>query len=243
MLRANLRYFNVDHTVRSVVVTSVAPGDGKSTVAWNLAFAAAGAGSRVLLIEADLRHPSLAASAGHLRRAPGLSTVLSGSDGFTDAVQEVPVGRTADGALAEHAFDVLVAGPIPPNPVDLIDSQRMRDLLNHAESTYDLVVIDTPPIAVVSDAVPLLKEVSGVLVVIRLERDTRDAVAHLRDQLENLDAPTLGVVANGLKMDRTAGYGYGYGYGPERNGGATSAAADPAAAGARSSAADPEETL
>ena len=172
MLRANLQYFNVDHAVRSVVVTSAAPGDGKSTVAWNLALAAASAGVRVLLIEADLRHPSLAASAEHLHPAPGLSTVLAGQTELVDAVQTISLDQSSDVSTAGRTLEVLAAGPIPPNPVDLIESQRMREVLRQTENAYALVVIDTSPTLLVPDAVPLLKEVSGVLVVTRLGKNT-----------------------------------------------------------------------
>ena len=145
MLRANLRYFSVDRPVRSVLVTSAAPGDGKSTVSWNLALAAAGTGARVLLIETDLRHPSLAASSGTLAPAPGLSTVLAGQVEFAEVVQSVSVPKHGGGRVPERTMDVVVAGHIPPNPVDLIESERMRTVLREAEQMYDLVVIDTPP--------------------------------------------------------------------------------------------------
>ena len=212
MLRANLRYFSVDRPVRSVLITSAAPGDGKSTVSWNLALAAAGTGARVLLMETDLRHPSLAASAGQLAAAPGLSTVLAGQIEFAEVVQEVVVPKHHGGGTPDRTMDVVVAGPLPPNPVDLIESERMRAVLSEAEEHYDLVVIDTPPTSVVSDAIPLIRQVSGVVVVTRLGKSTRESVAHLRKQLEHLNAPTLGVVVNAFKADRGA-YGYGYGYG------------------------------
>jgi polysaccharide biosynthesis transport protein len=211
MLRANLRYFSVDRPVRSVLVTSAAPGDGKSTVCWQLALAAAGAGARVLLLETDLRHPCLAASAAGLSPAPGLSTALAGQIEFAEAVQAVTVPSDHGGNAPDRTMDVVVAGPLPPNPVDLIESERMRTVLREAEERYDLVVMDTPPTSVVSDAIPLIREVSGVIVVTRLGKSTRESVSHLRKQLEHLDAPILGVVINAFKAERRA-YGYGYGY-------------------------------
>jgi polysaccharide biosynthesis transport protein len=213
MLRANLRYFSVDRPVRSVLVTSAAPGDGKSTVSWQLALAAAGAGTRVLLMEADLRHPSLASSADELAASPGLSTVLAGQIEFAEAVQTVTVSHDHGGRAPERTMDVVVAGPLPPNPVDLIESERMRTVLHEAEKRYDLIVMDTPPASVVSDVIPLIHEVSGVIVVTRLGKSTRESLSHLRKQLENLNAPILGLVVNALKPDSRA-YGYGYGYEP-----------------------------
>jgi succinoglycan biosynthesis transport protein ExoP len=211
MLRANLRYFNVDRPIESVLVTSSAPGDGKTTVSWNLAAAAAGAGALVLLIEADLRHPMLAQSSSDLRPEPGLSTVLAGYGELTDAVQRVAVHESMNNAAPERIMDVLTAGPLPPNPVDLIESQRMRELIAEAERAYDLVVIDTPPTSVVSDAVPLVKQVSGVIVVVRFGKSTREAVLALKSQLEHLQAPTLGVVLNAHATGASYGYGYSYG--------------------------------
>jgi len=111
-------------------------------------------------------------------------------------------------------MDVIVAGPLPPNPGDLIESQRMLDVLLASEQRYGLVVIDTPPTPVVSDALPLLKKVSGVLVVARQGKTTRDSLGYLQRQLTNLTAPVLGIVVNALKSDGSSyGYGGGYGYG------------------------------
>lgn len=211
MLRANLRYFDVSREIRSVVVTSATPGEGKSTVAWNLAAAAAEAGARVLLVEADLRHPSLARR-HDLPAERGLTTVLSERATSAEAASRVTLqGQAANGA--GPSFDALLAGPLPPNPTDLIESERMADLLASASKDYDLVVIDTPPTTVVSDAIPLVKQVSGVIVVSRFGQTTRDAAAHLHRQLEHLDAPTLGVVVNAVGDEGGGYYGYGYAYG------------------------------
>ncbi len=211
MLRANLRYFNVDHNVRSVLVTSAAPGDGKTTVAWNLAITAAEMEGRVLLVEADLRHPGIARGLG-MRAARGLSTVLAGDASLEDMVQEVPLPDAHGGRV--RTVEVLLSGPLPPNPSDLLESERMRSLVSAAEQEYDLVVIDTPPMAVVSDAIPLIQEVGGVIVVGRLGKTTRHAAERLTEQLDNLQAPVLGVVVNGLKSS-SDGYGYGDTYGEQ----------------------------
>lgn len=209
MMRANLRYFNVDQDIKSVLVTSAAPGDGKTTVAMNLAVTAAAA-SRVLLIEADLRHPAVAIGLG-LGDAVGLSTVLAGEADIPDVARRIslPANMSADGP---GSFDVVLAGPLPPNPSDLLESDRMREVITGAEQRYDLVVIDTPPTSVVSDAIPLVTQVGGVMVVGRLGRTTREGAEHLCSQLRHLDAPVLGVVVNGVGSGSGA-YGYAYGYG------------------------------
>jgi len=202
----------------------LAEGDGKSTVAWGLAVAAASTGSRTLLIEADLRHPSLAARYG-LNSRRGLTSVLTGEVHRAAAITEIPLAASANDAHPAHSMDVLLAGPLPPNPTDLIESPPMADLIREVEREYDLVVVDTPPVAIVSDAIPLLSMVGGVIVVSRLGKTTRDAVRHLRSQLDNLEAPLLGVVVN--SVDSGAGYyGYGYGYGGPTGGSPNGASAE-----------------
>jgi receptor protein-tyrosine kinase len=213
MLRANLRYFNVDREIRSVLITSSTPGEGKSTVAMYLALAAASSGARVLLVEADLRRPTLNGRLG-IATSQGLSEVLAGARDLRSAIDHIEL----ESEVAAHTLDVLTAGPIPPNPSDLVESDKMHQIINAAEKAYDLVIIDTPPTSVVSDAIPLVRLVSGVLVVTRLGKTTKDAAHHLRQQLENLDGNVLGVVVN--SASRRAGYGpqlgyeYTYGYEP-----------------------------
>lgn len=195
MLRTNLRYFNVDRQVKSILVTSAAPHDGKTTVSWNLAVSEARAGNRVLYLEADLRRPSLAQQLRVASPRKGLSLTLAGMANIVDEIQ------VCDGV------DVLFAGALPPNPAELIESERMRDLIRWGEEHYDRVIIDTPPAAVVSDAVPLATGVSGVVVVVRIQRTRRDSAENLREQLVNIGAPVLGLVVNGVPF-RAQSYYY-----------------------------------
>lgn len=214
IIRANLRYFDQSSEASSVLITSAEPGDGKTTVAWNLAAAAASAGASVALVEADLRRPVLQERLG-VRSEAGLSRVLAGAAGLDSAAVQVPITETQGRGDSRQAVDVILAGPLPPNPTDLLDSERMEELLRRLEIRYDAVFIDTPPVSVVSDAIPLMTRVGGVLVVSRLNRTSRDALGRLVNQLENLKARTLGVVVNGYASRRDGyGYGYGYGYGP-----------------------------
>lgn len=207
MLRASRRYFEVDQEVRSLLITSAAPGDGKSTVAWNLAAAEAATGRRVVLIEADLRHPVLTSRYGI--DGKGLSGVLVGEEPHTAVVANVPVQWSQDGD--GPTMDVMPAGVIPPNPSDLLESERMGLVIRLAEEIYDLVVIDTPPTSVVSDAIPLLTQVGGVMIVVRLDKTPREACVHLHNQLENLGAPLLGLVVNGFDVRHGGYYGAFYG--------------------------------
>ena len=211
MLRASLRYFNVNRDVRSVLVTSGAAQEGKSTVAWNLARVAASS-SRVVILETDLRNPTLARQHG-LAMGPGLTELLTHQVALEGAVQHKPIAGAGNGSGAgERWVDVIVSGLIPPNPAELLESESMSAILEQLKARYDLVVIDTAPIGVVSDAFPLLRRVDGVIVVARLGKTTRDAGKRIREQLSRLEAPVLGIVANGMKLKRRSKYGYGYGY-------------------------------
>jgi polysaccharide biosynthesis transport protein len=209
-LRAKLRYFSVDREIRSVLVTSAAPEEGKTTVASNLALAAAiGGQARVLLVEADLRKPSLSRRY-KLAAGPGLAELLTHDIFVQQAVQSLSLPSWSEG---ESALDVIVAGEIPPNPSELLESRRMSELLDELGSMYDLVIVDTPPVAVVADAMPIVRKVDGVIVVSVIGASTRDGALHLRSELESLSAPTLGVVVNRVKAGANGYYGYGYGTG------------------------------
>ena len=214
LLRANLRYFKVRQDIRSVLVTSAEPGEGKTLVAFGLALAAVTSGERVLLVEADLRDPGLSRV---LDLAPvgGLSWALTDDspDTLEKATISVRAGEFAD-AIGDATLDVVPAGGIPPNPTELIESKRMRELLGEAEEKYDFVVVDTPPVLVVSDSIPLMSAVSGVLAVSGLGVSTRSSAADLAEQLERLGAPTLGLVANFAEHTGRAYEGYGYGRPP-----------------------------
>jgi len=211
-LRTNLRYFDVDHDIHSLLITSSAPGDGKSTIARYLAMTAAASNVRVILLEADLRRPVLGNLFGDLH-GRGLTNVLADHDAITDVIQRVPLqmGGLPDMGLT---LDVVTSGPIPPNPTDLLESDRMRDVLAELEEHYDLVVIDTSPLTVVPDAVPVLGRVSGVVVVIRDGKSTRAGARDLRKQLDNLNISPLGIVMNGSALaEKEGSYGY-YQYRP-----------------------------
>ena len=210
MLRANLRYAqSIGHRVKSVLVTSAAMEDGKSTVAFYLAAVAAATGSRVLLVEADIRRPVLGAKLG-LPDRHGLSSVLANpAKSFTEYCQQVPVAQHNHNPAESLTMDVLLGGRPPRNAAELIDSQRMADILAEAEQQYDLVVVDTPPVAIVSDAIPLMRQVDAVLVVARVGHITGDEMNRLREQLDKVGAPTVGVVANFVSMQDGGYYAYG----------------------------------
>ena len=211
MVRARMRYYNVDREMRIVLVTSAEVGEGKSTVAVNLAaIAAEGSAKRVLLIDADLRRPSVGRTVASRTRT-GLSELLTEPDqDLATAVADLVVQPYADD---DGTFDVLLAGAIPPNPAELLESQRMFDLLRYVATAYDMVILDTAPVSVVSDAIPLIPQADGVIVVVRLKKSRRDLSRRLAPQLRALHAHVLGLVANGVAAGGASDYyGYGTGY-------------------------------
>ena len=209
LLRARLRYFNVDKEVRSVLVTSAAPGDGKTTIAVHLAAAAASSGAKVLLLEADMRRPTISQRLGSVPKV-GLAEVLTHAVELGQSLRSITVQNGAAApSVVQPSFDLISAGFLPPNPHELIESRRMSELLEQLEAQYDLVIIDTPPLLAVSDAIPLIRRVDGVIIVSRLGSTTRDAARRLAAELDGLAAPVLGVVANGLR-GRAQTYYYGY---------------------------------
>ena len=203
-LRASLRHTGDEAELRSVLVTSAREGSGKTTVATHLAAAAAAGGhARVLLIEADLRRPRLAALLG-LPPDDGLSDLLesAGPSGESpwDHVFRIPLGGGSNGSgpngRADLSFDALPAGSPPDEPSELLDSSGMRELLLAAAERYDLIVIEAPPPTLVSDAIPLMKQVDGVLVVGRLGRESDPELRELRDELKRFGVTPVGAVAN-----------------------------------------------
>jgi capsular exopolysaccharide synthesis family protein len=196
-LRTNLTYFNVERPLKSILVTSPLQEEGKTTVATNLAKAMALAGKDVILVDADLRRPQIAPGLGDPRKI-GLAQVLVGE-------------ANLDEVLGEAKFDggrlrILPSGAPPPNPSALISSDSMRALLTRLAEKVDLVVIDTPPMLVVGDAIPLVGQASGVIVVGRLGRTNHDAIRRLAEVISNAGGVLLGVVATNSKARGLYGY-------------------------------------
>lgn len=219
ILRANLAYFRIGRERRSLIVASGSPGEGKTTVALNLAVAAVLAGQRVILLEADLRRPSLTQRLGVTGAHHGLSEVLSGQVSREEAVVAIPLSEVF-GAKPDAHLDVMFAGTTPPNPAELVESDHMAELLGALETQYDLVVIDTPPVTVVSDALQLLSRGPGVVVVVRLNQTTRDSATRLRDQLVTIGVAPLGIVVNAVPSRGEKYYHYGESTNDSSNGSA-----------------------
>jgi capsular exopolysaccharide synthesis family protein len=200
MLRTNLQFMNVDDPPRTIVVTSAMPGEGKSTVAANLAGTLAANGANVILIDADLRRPTVAETTG-VNGDIGLSDVLAGRLGITDALRKV---NGIPNLL------VLPAGTLPPNPSELLGSERMHTLLNDL-AKHAMVIIDAPPLLSVTDGAVLTRQADGALIVVSAGHTSYDTVDDAVAVLEKIHGHVLGVVLNRLPV--TGGtYGGVYAY-------------------------------
>jgi polysaccharide biosynthesis transport protein len=204
-LQAALTYFNVDKVQRSLIVSSPAQGDGKTTVAIQLAKACALAGADVILIDADLRHPQIAKRLG-IRHGAGLASVLAGKVSPEDAL----VSHEFTPALRHGSLRVLASTEIAPNPAQLLASERMSALLERLPSDIDRVIIDTSPALIVADSFPLFRAASGTLLVSRLNRTYKEAIRRLAWTVRNAGGTILGTVATGAESrDHYGRYDYG----------------------------------
>jgi capsular exopolysaccharide synthesis family protein len=202
-LRTNLQFLDVGRTDRSFVITSSIESEGKSTTGANLAIALADAGSRVLLIDADLRRPKIADYMG-VEGTVGLTDLLIGKADLADVVQ--PWG--------EGNLFVLPAGKIPPNPSELLGSARMAALIVDFNNQFDVVIFDTPPLLPVTDSAILAKIVGGAIIVVAAGRTHKNQLKGAIAALGNVGAPISGLVLTMLPTKGPDAYGYGhYGYG------------------------------
>jgi capsular exopolysaccharide synthesis family protein len=216
MLRGALMYFNVDQRLRSIVVTSPGQEDGKTTVAVRLAQSAARAGRNVILVDADLRRPQIGPRL-HTNSADGLGPVLTGDADLHSSMFEIPVAAEGDSSItAQGSLRILPAGPAAPNPSELLSSERMEQVLSELEREADLVIVDSAAALAVSDALPLLRWTTGVVMVARLNRTTRAGIRRLQQIITSANGTLFGVVATGAPT--RFGYdGYGYGYNDSRS--------------------------
>lgn len=200
-LRTNLQFLGLEEGHRAIVVTSSVASEGKTTTAINIAATMAAAGDRVLLVDADLRRPRVASALG-LEGAAGLTTILIGQASAADVVQPQGVGR----------FDVIASGPIPPNPSELLGFPEMKEFLRQAAKSYDMVILDAPPVLPVTDAAVLSRIASGAVVVAGSRVANKAQLASALQTLERVEARILGIVLNKVHLSDQDGYGYGYGY-------------------------------
>jgi non-specific protein-tyrosine kinase len=186
MLRSNLEFARVDRPIHTILVTSALPGEGKTVTAANLAIAFALEGRRVLLVDADLRKPAVH-TLFDIPNTQGLTTMLR-----SDSVTLESVAHTNE----QERLRVLTSGPLPPNPAEMLGSQRMLTVLQRLQASQDVLIIDSPPLRVVTDAAILSAFVDGTLLVIDATTSRRAAVRLGREALNRVNAQVLGVVLN-----------------------------------------------
>jgi capsular exopolysaccharide synthesis family protein len=207
-LRTGLLFANRDKTSKTVLITSAGPGEGKTSTSLNLAQILASSGDRVVLIDCDLRRPSVHKYLG-IPKEVGLTEYLAGRgelDGYLKAT-------------AVPTLKVITSGPIPPNPPEMFDTERFQDLLPRLKASFDWVLVDSPPVLSVTDGVILSAVADGVILVVQHARYAREMVRRAVNQLRNVNATLLGCVLNNVRVTRDAyyySYYYSYDYSGER---------------------------
>jgi capsular exopolysaccharide synthesis family protein len=198
-IRTSLQFIDVDRPNKTIVVTSSLPEEGKTTTLCNLAIAMAQAGNKLALVEADLRRPRAASYLG-LEGAVGLTSVLAGQASLDDALQ----------TWGDDLFSVLASGPVPPNPSELLASDRMRKLLMELQETYDTILIDSPPLLPVTDAAAVAVHCDGALLITRHGATSRDQVQKAVGVLAGVNVRVLGTVFSMTPASGTSSYYYAY---------------------------------
>ena len=201
MIRSNIQFASsADKPIQTIVVTSSGLGEGKSTTAANLAIVFADYGQSVLLIDADMRKPTVYKTF-QLMNTEGLSTVLSTTTSALEAIQETNIDN----------LSILTSGPKPPYPSELLGSERMEQVLAEVRRHYDIIIFDMPPIVAVTDAQIIASKVDGTILVVRENVSRKESVIKAKDLLRMAQARTLGVVYNGAVQSKDQGYYEYYG--------------------------------
>jgi capsular exopolysaccharide synthesis family protein len=199
-IRTNILFMSPDRPLRTLVVTSPSPQEGKTTTAINLSVTMAEAGGRVLIIDTDMRRPRLHRSFG-VPNQTGISTVIVGKATLEEAIKRTDVPN----------LDVLPCGPVPPNPSELLHTERFAAVLADCGKIYDRIILDSPPTSAVTDPAVLGNIADGVVLVIKAGETTRDSATHARRQLVTAKVRLVGVVVNAIDFSNPA-YGYDYYY-------------------------------
>lgn len=196
-IRTNIQYSSIDQEVRSLMVTSTGPGEGKSTTVANLAVVFAQQGKRVLLVDADLRKPTVHYTFNQPNTF-GLTSVLTKQMGLVKAISE----------SEEKNLYVLTSGPIPPNPAELLSSRAMEQFFYDAQDLYDIILFDTPPVLAVTDAQILANKCEGTILVVSSGKTEKELVVKAKELLDSAQSKLLGVVLNNKKLQNNNYYYY-----------------------------------
>jgi capsular exopolysaccharide synthesis family protein len=196
-IRTNISFSTVDEEIKTLMVTSTGPGEGKSTTAGNMAVVFAQQGKNVLLVDADLRKPTVHYTFG-LTNTFGLTSVLTKQSTIQEAVESTDVEN----------LDVLTSGPIPPNPAELMSSRGMERFMNDVLEYYDMVIFDTPPVLAVTDAQLLANQCHATILVVSSGSTERESAIKSKELLDSAKAKLLGVVLNNRKLKESNFYYY-----------------------------------
>lgn len=196
VLHTNIQLLSSDEAVNSLVISSAMSGDGKSTVAFHLAQTACAVGRRVLLVDADMRRPQIH-NLSNLNNLLGLSNLISGNTPLDTAIRQIP---------SMGGLSVITAGPIPPDPIKLLTSQKMKQIVEDLHSKFDLVIYDTPPLVGLADANLLAPYTDGVVLVARIHQTDRSIMMQAMDNLKMARTNVLGMVINGNKANNSYSY-------------------------------------
>lgn len=206
-LRTNIQFRDVEKKIKSLAITSASPQEGKSIVAANLAITMAQAGMKTLLVESDLRKPTLSKAFG-VEISPGLTDVLLGNYSWEDVVKtitDIIVGKMElDEVMATPGLDnlnIITSGTMPPNPSELIDSKRLVDFIEDVKKEYDMIIFDTPPVLSTADPAILGTKVDAVLFVYMVGSISKGLLKRSTIQLAQVKCNLLGVVLNGMKAE------------------------------------------
>lgn len=198
-LRTNIQYTSIDRSLKTLMVTSTGPFEGKSTTIANLAVVLAQTEKKVLLVDADMRKPTV----HHFFLLPnraGLTSVLAGTESLSTVINKTSISN----------LHILTSGPIPPNPAELLGSKKMEGLVKELSNNYDYVLFDAPPVIAVTDAQILSQYIDGVLLVVNSGKTHREMAIKAKTMLENVKANVIGVVLNNImaKVENTYYYNY-----------------------------------
>lgn len=196
-IRTNIQFSTVDKKIRSILVTSSSPSEGKSTTAGNLAVVFAQQGKRVLLVDSDLRRPTLE-FVFDITNNIGLTNVLMKQSSLAQAVYQTD----------EENLYILPCGPIPPNPAELLASKAMDELVEQMYKEFDIVLFDSPPILAVTDAQILAARCDGTILVVRSAKSDKDEIRKAKELLDSVNAHLLGAVLNRKKLKKQQYYSY-----------------------------------
>ena len=196
-LRSNIEYSSFDDEYRAIVVTSSVPGEGKSTTSGNLALSLAQSGNKVLLVDCDMRKPSIHKKF-KISNMSGTAELLLRKESFEDVANYYNENLT-----------IITAGKIPPNPSEMLSSRAMTAFIKEMKKEFKYIILDTPPLHAVTDAQVLSTKVDGVLLVVRAGSTKRDAVLNSIDLIKKVQGKVIGTVLNGVENKKNSYYYYG----------------------------------